>query len=104
MTNWNNVTEEDIDKCENSSNYEESLKFLLKHRQERLNAMEAERVKAGNRLMSFITDYFLEMKDYYMEEYGQNWYEVIKEDKIWQIEDKEFDKLIEEYFESVMDI
>lgn len=101
---WNDITEEEIDNCEHSSNYEESLRFLLKQKQERRNAMEAERVKAGNRLMSYITEYYLDMIDYYQDEYKENWYEAIKQDNVWNIREDDFGRLLKEYFESVIDI
>ena len=76
--------------------------FLNQYREKAEEKNEEERIKAGNRLMNFITDYFLEQKDYYQEEFGYNWYEAMNQDKIWLIEEDEFFNLLKEYYKTVI--
>lgn len=61
---------------------------------------EKKRIEAGNNLMNYITEYFLEQQRYYREEFGDNYIEAMRNDKIWILEcDEKFKKLCREYFE-----
>lgn len=64
---------------------------------------EEKRVKAGFDIMNYITEYFLEQQRYYREEFGENYIEAMRNDKIWILEcDEKFKKLCREYFELVV--
>lgn len=60
---------------------------------------ESKRINAGNNIMNYITEYFLEQQKYYREEYGKNYIEAMRQDKIWILENSEFNELMRKYFE-----
>ncbi len=78
--------------------------FLKNYAEQAEKQMLEEKIKAGNKLMNWLTDYYLEQKEFYKEEYGENWYEAMRVDNAWipQTDDDEFWKLIKEYYETVI--
>lgn len=75
------------------------MEELEKYRQAMIDNAEKARIKAGNDIMNYITEYFLEIQKIYRDEYEINYIEAMRQDKIWEIDTDEFKKLMEEYFE-----
>lgn len=58
------------------------------------------RIEAGNNLMNYITEYFRDQQEYYREEFGENYIEAMRNDRIWVLEcDEKFKELCRKYFE-----
>jgi len=66
--------------------------------------IEIKRRGARESLINYITDYYLEQKKYYKEEFGKNYLEVMKNDRIWILEtDDIFKQLCKEYYELLVE-
>lgn len=61
---------------------------------------EKKRIEAGNEIMNYITEYFLEQQKVYRDDFGHNYLDAMRTDKIWIFEgDEKLNELLREYFE-----
>lgn len=61
---------------------------------------DKKRIEAGNEIMNYITEYFLEQQKVYRDDFGHNYLEAMRKDKIWIFEgDEKLNELLREYFE-----
>lgn len=72
---------------------------LLTSEKELQNDIAKARFKAGNSILNYITDYYLEQQQYYKEEFGENYLEAMQKDKIWSIENDDFNKLLKNFYD-----
>lgn len=102
MENWDGIKDEELDKvgaCSSRRDYIKSMKELQEAHERMLNSVEIQRVKAGNAIMNWLTDYFLEQKQFYKERYRENWENSIIEDIDYLTENKELNMLLKKYCE-----
>lgn len=61
--------------------------------------------KAGQKILDTIADFLIEESKWYKEEFGENWYEAMKKDKIWQaaLEDDHLPDLIYNYMDLILE-
>lgn len=106
MENWNGISDKELDNLTESKTENEfidSMINLQKLNQGIRNYAEVCRIKAGNAIMNYITDYFLDQAEFYKERYGSNFIEAMRDDKVWIFEsDDKFNELMEEYFENTV--
>lgn len=72
---------------------------LLGAEKELQKALVDARVKAGNAILNFINDYYLEQQAFYREEFGKLYLEAMEQDKVWIIEDDNFNKLLKDFYD-----
>lgn len=105
MENWNGISDEQLEKVGESTSekgFIEAMTNLQEYQAKLRNQTEISRIKAGNAIMNWLTEHFLEQKRYYKDEYGRNWEEAMRQDLVYIIEDKEFNELVRQYFEYVI--
>lgn len=100
---WNkNLTNEHVDKALASDDFTKSMENFTRACQKMTDFAESERIKAGNAIMDYITEYFLEEQKYYRDEYGADYIEAMRNDKVWIISDLKFNELLRKYFENTV--
>lgn len=62
--------------------------------------VEKKRIEAGNEIMNYITEYFLEQQKVYRDDFGHNYLDAMRTDKLWIFEgDEKLNELLRNYFE-----
>jgi hypothetical protein len=101
--NWNGTEnselEEIAEKSESDKAFRDAMEELHKAKQKLKNSAEVSRIKAGNKIMNFITEYFLEQQKLYRDDFGHNYIDAMRADELWNIQDEKFIELLRDYFE-----
>jgi len=107
MENWNGITDEQLNEVAQSKSekeFIESIQSLEDVTWKMRSCAETQRIKAGNDIMNFVTEYYQEEEKEYKERYGHDYIEAMRQDEtwVWLAENKEFQKLLKNYFEHVI--
>lgn len=107
MENWNGITDEqlgEVAQSKSEKDFMDSMRSLEEATWKMRSYAETQRIKAGNDIMNYITEYYQESEKDYKDKFGKNYIEAMRQDETWNwlAEDDKFRELLRKYFEHVI--